>query len=73
MLRIVCILLNVCSCFAQVFASSQVNGNSVGNIEIETVTGTDSIDSSDGVEDDCTDTQTDASVVDSVTELPSLD
>ena len=65
-----------CANLWQVFASSQVNGNS-GNIEIETVMGADSVDSSsDGVEDDNTDnneSETDSALPDNFAELPALD
>jgi len=67
------ILLKFTIVLLQVFASSQVNNNSVNIVNIETVTGADSIDSSDGLEDDNSDAETDSVMLDDAAELPSLD
>jgi len=69
--------LNFAIVLGQVFASSQVNGN-VGrsSLHIETVTEADSVDSSDGAEDDNEKTDTDSDSVflhNNITELPALD
>jgi len=48
-----------------------VNANS--SIRIETVTGTDSVESSDEVEDDVSDNENDCVFLDNVAELPALD
>jgi len=58
----------------QVFASSKVNDNDIGsNIHIETVTAAESVDSSDGVDDDNADLDSDSAFMDNIAELPALD